>query len=67
MSADSITKRGPLLQFVHAGIVQIYEVGEDQGVHYIVQEYVAGRNLGEVAPVAAARFRRSSRLIFSGR
>ena len=34
---------------VHAGIVQIYEVGEDQGVHYIVQEYVAGRNLGEVA------------------
>jgi tRNA A-37 threonylcarbamoyl transferase component Bud32 len=34
---------------VHAGIVQIYDVGEDQGVHYIVQEYVAGRNLGEVA------------------
>src|SRR6478609_9137506 len=34
---------------VHAGIVQIYEVGEDQGVHYIVQEYVPGRNLGEVA------------------
>jgi serine/threonine-protein kinase len=34
---------------VHAGIVQIYEVGEDQGVHYIVQEYVPGSNLGEVA------------------
>ncbi len=34
---------------VHAGIVQIYEVGEDQGIHYIVQEYVPGRNLGEVA------------------
>jgi serine/threonine-protein kinase len=34
---------------VHAGIVQIYEVGEDQGVHYIVQEYVPGRNLAEVA------------------
>ena len=33
---------------VHAGIVQIYEVGEDHGVHYIAQEYVAGRNLGEV-------------------
>ena len=33
---------------VHAGIVQIYEVGEDQGIHYIVQEYVPGRNLGEV-------------------
>jgi tRNA A-37 threonylcarbamoyl transferase component Bud32 len=34
---------------VHAGIVQIYDVGEDQGIHYIVQEYVPGRNLGEVA------------------
>ena len=33
---------------VHAGIVQIYEVGQDDGVHYIAQEYVAGRNLGEV-------------------
>jgi eukaryotic-like serine/threonine-protein kinase len=33
---------------VHAGIVQIYEVGQDGGVHYIAQEYVAGRNLGEV-------------------
>lgn len=33
---------------VHAGIVQIYEVGEEEGVHYIAQEYVAGRNLGEV-------------------
>jgi eukaryotic-like serine/threonine-protein kinase len=33
---------------VHAGIVQIYEVGQDNGVHYIAQEYVAGRNLGEV-------------------
>src|SRR4051794_20684891 len=33
---------------VHAGIVQIYEVGEDHGVHYIAQEYVTGRNLGEV-------------------
>jgi serine/threonine protein kinase len=33
---------------VHAGIVQIYEVGQDDGVHYIAQEYVAGRNLGEL-------------------
>lgn len=32
----------------HAGIVQIYEVGEDGGAHYIAQEYVHGRNLGEV-------------------
>jgi serine/threonine-protein kinase len=33
---------------VHAGIVQIYEVGEEHGVHFIAQEYVAGRNLGEM-------------------
>jgi serine/threonine-protein kinase len=33
---------------VHGGIVQIYEVGEENGVHYIAQEYVAGRNLGEL-------------------
>jgi serine/threonine-protein kinase len=33
---------------VHAGIVQIYEVGQDDNVHFIAQEYVAGRNLGEV-------------------
>ena len=33
---------------VHAGIVQIYEVGESAGGHFIAQEYVPGRNLGEV-------------------
>jgi eukaryotic-like serine/threonine-protein kinase len=33
---------------VHAGIVQIYEVGHEDGVHFITQEYVPGRNLGEV-------------------
>lgn len=33
---------------VHGGIVQIYEVGQDNSVHFIAQEYVAGRNLGEV-------------------
>jgi eukaryotic-like serine/threonine-protein kinase len=33
---------------VHGGIVQIYEVGGEHGVHFIAQEYVAGRNLGEV-------------------
>jgi serine/threonine-protein kinase len=33
---------------VHGGIVQIYEVGQDDSVHFIAQEYVAGRNLGEV-------------------
>ncbi|MEX2317911.1 MAG: serine/threonine-protein kinase [Pirellulales bacterium] len=33
---------------VHASIVQIYEVGQDNGIHYIAQEYVPGRNLGEI-------------------
>lgn len=33
---------------VHAGIVQIYEVGASDGAHFIAQEYVPGRNLGEV-------------------
>jgi tRNA A-37 threonylcarbamoyl transferase component Bud32 len=33
---------------VHGGIVQIYEVGQEDGVHFIAQEYVPGRNLGEV-------------------
>jgi serine/threonine-protein kinase len=33
---------------VHAGIVQIYEVGQEDGVHFITQEYVPGRNLGDV-------------------
>jgi tRNA A-37 threonylcarbamoyl transferase component Bud32 len=33
---------------VHGSIVQIYEVGQHDGIHYIAQEYVPGRNLGEV-------------------
>ncbi len=33
---------------VHGCIVQIYEVGHEDGVHFIAQEYVPGRNLGEV-------------------
>jgi eukaryotic-like serine/threonine-protein kinase len=33
---------------VHANIVQIYEVGQADGVHFIAQEYVAGKNLGEL-------------------
>ena len=33
---------------VHANIVQIYEVGCAEGVHYIAQEYVPGKNLAEV-------------------
>ncbi len=33
---------------VHANIVQIYEVGCHDGLHFIAQEYVPGRNLGQV-------------------
>jgi eukaryotic-like serine/threonine-protein kinase len=33
---------------VHANIVQIYEVGCADGIHYIAQEYVAGQNLREM-------------------
>jgi tRNA A-37 threonylcarbamoyl transferase component Bud32 len=33
---------------VHGSIIQIYEVGQQDGVHYIAQEYVPGRNLGDV-------------------
>jgi serine/threonine-protein kinase len=32
-------------KLVHANIVQIHEVGEADGLHYIVQEYVQGQNL----------------------
>lgn len=45
---------------VQANIVQIYEVGEIDGLHFIAQEYVIGRNLreyiarnGAVKPVMA--------------
>lgn len=31
----------------HPNIVQVYEVGQDQQLHYIVQEYVDGKNLRE--------------------
>lgn len=32
---------------VHSNIVQIFEVGETEGLHYIAQEYVAGMNLSQ--------------------
>jgi serine/threonine-protein kinase len=35
-------------QLVHANIVQIYEVGIVDGVHFIAQEYVQGSNLAEL-------------------
>ena len=31
----------------HSNIVQVYQTGEDQGIHYIAQEYVQGSNLAE--------------------
>ena len=31
----------------HPNIVHVYAVGEQEGLHYIVQEYVEGRNLSE--------------------
>lgn len=35
-------------QLVHANIVQIYEVGCQDGIHFIAQEYVQGANLAEL-------------------
>lgn len=33
---------------VHPNIVQIYEVGHAENIHFIAQEYVAGKNLGQL-------------------
>ncbi len=33
---------------VHPNIVQIYEVGQADGIHFIAQEYVAGKNLSQL-------------------
>jgi serine/threonine-protein kinase len=33
---------------IHANIVQIYDVGSVDGIHYIAQEYVQGQNLQEL-------------------
>jgi serine/threonine-protein kinase len=32
----------------HPGVVSVYDTGSDDGVHYIVMEYVAGRTLAQV-------------------
>ena len=33
---------------VHANIVQIYEVGQLEGIHFIAQEYISGQNLRQL-------------------
>jgi serine/threonine-protein kinase len=33
---------------IHGNIVQIYEVGQADGIHYIAQEYVPGQNLRQL-------------------
>ena len=54
---------------VQANIVQIYEVGEAEGLYFISQEYVQGRNLGQyvlrhgaVEPVMAINVLRQAAL-----
>ena len=42
-------------KLVHANIVQIHEVGESDGLHYIVQEYVQGQNLATGSPATVRR------------
>jgi len=38
----------------HPNIVPVYDVGEEQGTHYIVMEYVRGRTLKEVLDAGGA-------------
>src|SRR5262249_23998301 len=35
-------------QLVHHNVVQVYDIGEDQGVSYFSMEYVQGTTLGEL-------------------
>ena len=35
-------------RLVHASIVQVYEVGHDNGHHFIAQEYVPGQTVGDL-------------------
>ena len=47
-------------RLIHAHIVQVYEVGQSDSIHYIAQEYVEGENLGQwitrIGPLDAAPF-----------
>ena len=35
-------------QLNHPGVVSVYDTGSDDGVHYIVMEYVSGRTLADI-------------------
>ena len=39
---------------INANIVQIYEVGEIDGIHFIAQEYVDGQNVGQAIQAGGA-------------
>ncbi|MBL8787860.1 MAG: serine/threonine protein kinase [Deltaproteobacteria bacterium] len=42
----------------HAGIAQVLDMGEEQGVFFIAMEYVDGKDLGELLRIAGAAGRR---------
>ena len=35
-------------QLIHHNVVQVYDIGEDQGIHYFSMEFVEGQSLGEL-------------------
>src|SRR5690348_12086246 len=43
-------------QLNHSNIVQIYEVGNYEGVHYIAMEYVQGKSLRLIIDAALERY-----------
>ncbi|MCY2952529.1 MAG: protein kinase [Planctomycetota bacterium] len=50
----------------HPNIVQIYQVGENEGLHYLSMEYVSGPNLEQLTqskPILPARAARYARVI----
>lgn len=35
-------------QLIHHNVVQVYDIGEDQGIHYFSMEFVEGQSLGDL-------------------